>query len=244
MSRNARSTASTRAAARCTSTPTSASTAARASRSARSRRSTTRTTCRSKWAVHIADNARFFTDILPGLDLPLGSPGGAAKLGALPADTPLVAGLRRTRWKARTMRERRQQVLDTIQRAAEPVGVSEIADRLGVHPNTVRFHLEALVDDGIIERVPDTPSGPGRPRVGYRARPGLARGGARRYRELAEILLGHLSATSDDPAAAATAVGRTWGAHLVPRPAPSPRRHPRRRGQAADRDARRPGLRT
>jgi NAD-dependent dihydropyrimidine dehydrogenase PreA subunit len=47
-----------------------------------------------KWAVHTADNARFFTDILPGLDLPLGSPGGAAKLGALPADTPLVAGLR------------------------------------------------------------------------------------------------------------------------------------------------------
>ena len=73
---------------------------------------------------------------------------------------------------------------------------------------------------GIIERVPDPPSGPGRPRVGYRARPGLARGGARRYRELAELLLGHLSATSDDPATTATAVGRTWGAHLVPRPAP------------------------
>ena len=38
---------------------------------------------------------------------------------------------------------------------------------------------------------------------------------------LAEILLGHLAATSDDPAAAATAAGRTWGAHLVPRPEPS-----------------------
>ena len=119
------------------------------------------------------------------------------------------------------MGERRRQVLDAIQRAAEPVGVSEIANRIGVHPNTVRFHLEALVDDGIVERVPDTPSGPGRPRAGYRARPGLARGGARRYRVLAEILLSHLSATSDDPAAAATAAGRTWGAHLVPRPAPS-----------------------
>ena len=38
---------------------------------------------------------------------------------------------------------------------------------------------------------------------------------------LAEILLSHLSATSDDPATAATAAGRAWGAHLVPRPAPS-----------------------
>src|SRR5689334_16824610 len=118
------------------------------------------------------------------------------------------------------MNERRRQVLDAIQRAAEPVGVSEIADLIGVHPNTVRFHLEALVGDGIVERVPDAPSGPGRPRAGYRPRPGLARGGARRYRVLAEILLSHLSATSDDPAAAATAAGLAWGAHLVPRPDP------------------------
>ena len=64
------------------------------------------------------------------------------------------------------MSERRQQVLDAIQRAAEPVSVSELADRVGVHPNTVRFHLEALVGDGMVERVPDTPSGPGRPVAG------------------------------------------------------------------------------
>lgn len=130
------------------------------------------------------------------------------------------------------MNERRRQVLDTIHRAAAPVGVSEIADHLGVHPNTARFHLEALVDDGVVERVPDTPSGPGRPRVGYRARPGLARGDARRYRVLAEILLSHLSATNDDPSAAATAAGRTWGAYLVPRPAPF---QEITRGEAVDR---------
>ncbi len=45
------------------------------------------------WVPHIEDNARFFTEVLPGLDAPLGSPGGAAKLGAIRADTPLVAGL-------------------------------------------------------------------------------------------------------------------------------------------------------
>ena len=118
------------------------------------------------------------------------------------------------------MNERRRQVLDVVNQATAPVGVSEIADHIGVHPNTARFHLEALVSDGIVERVSDIPSGPGRPRVGYRPRPGLARGGARRYRMLAEILLGQLSATNDDPPAAATAAGRTWGAHLVPRPAP------------------------
>ena len=39
-----------------------------------------------------ADNARFFAEPLPGHDQPLGSPGGAAKLGAVGADTELVAG--------------------------------------------------------------------------------------------------------------------------------------------------------
>lgn len=118
----------------------------------------------------------------------------------------------------RPPQERRSQVLDAVQRADAPVGVSEVARELGVHPNTARFHLEALVRDGIVERVPGASSGPGRPPVGYRARPGLARGSSRRYRVLAEILLGQLSTTAE-PAAAATAAGRVWGAHVVPRPA-------------------------
>jgi NAD-dependent dihydropyrimidine dehydrogenase PreA subunit len=39
------------------------------------------------------DNAAFFFDTLPGRDEPLGSPGGAAKIGPLDVDTPLVASL-------------------------------------------------------------------------------------------------------------------------------------------------------
>ena len=45
-----------------------------------------------KWSVFRADNAAFFTDVLPGRGAPLGSPGGAAKTGAVGADTRLVAG--------------------------------------------------------------------------------------------------------------------------------------------------------
>jgi NAD-dependent dihydropyrimidine dehydrogenase PreA subunit len=37
------------------------------------------------------DNARFFDEPLPGRDQPLGSPGGAGKLGPTGADTELVA---------------------------------------------------------------------------------------------------------------------------------------------------------
>jgi len=42
---------------------------------------------------YLADNAAFFALPLPGLDAPLGSPGGAAKMGVVESDTPLVAGL-------------------------------------------------------------------------------------------------------------------------------------------------------
>lgn len=42
---------------------------------------------------HLADNAAFFNHLLAGRDSPLGSPGGAAKLGRLGVDTPLVAAM-------------------------------------------------------------------------------------------------------------------------------------------------------
>ena len=39
------------------------------------------------------ENVKFFTDTLPGQARPLGSPGGAAKLGPVDVDTPMVAAL-------------------------------------------------------------------------------------------------------------------------------------------------------
>src|SRR5262245_21240233 len=41
---------------------------------------------------HIKDNAKFFADVLPGRDEPVGCPGGAHKIGAIGVDTSLVAG--------------------------------------------------------------------------------------------------------------------------------------------------------
>ena len=38
----------------------------------------------------VADNARFFLEILPGRSEPIGSPGGAAKVGRVGVDTRLV----------------------------------------------------------------------------------------------------------------------------------------------------------
>ena len=113
---------------------------------------------------------------------------------------------------------RRQQILEAIYRSPAPLDASEIAGQAGIHPNTARFHLGALMADGVIERMVEEPSGPGRPRVVYRARPGMARGGERRYRVLAEILLGCLSGTASGRAAADA--GRSWGEQVIGRPAP------------------------
>jgi NAD-dependent dihydropyrimidine dehydrogenase PreA subunit len=42
---------------------------------------------------HLADNAEFFAEVLPGRDAPLGSPEGAAALGPVGVDTPLVTAI-------------------------------------------------------------------------------------------------------------------------------------------------------
>jgi NAD-dependent dihydropyrimidine dehydrogenase PreA subunit len=43
--------------------------------------------------MYTAENAQFFTDTLPGQPQPLGSPGGARRLGPLPSDTAAVTAL-------------------------------------------------------------------------------------------------------------------------------------------------------
>ena len=44
-----------------------------------------------EFADFVADNRRFFIEILPGRDTPLGAPGGATKTGIIGVDTPMVA---------------------------------------------------------------------------------------------------------------------------------------------------------
>jgi NAD-dependent dihydropyrimidine dehydrogenase PreA subunit len=41
-------------------------------------------------AIFIADSITFFADTLPGRDTPIGDPGGAATVGELGVDTPMV----------------------------------------------------------------------------------------------------------------------------------------------------------
>lgn len=127
---------------------------------------------------------------------------------------------------------RRREVLSLLQNATEPLTIAEIARRVGVHANTARFHLEALVERGRVERVepaaaPDDPGtaqtgtpGPGRPALLFRALPGMDPEGPRNYQLLAGVLAGSIAGL---PEATARAVdsGRAWGRQLARAQAPT-----------------------
>jgi predicted ArsR family transcriptional regulator len=115
---------------------------------------------------------------------------------------------------------RHAQVLGALRSSGTPLGVADVARRLGIHVNTARFHLDALVAGGTVSRTMEPPSGPGRPRAVYSLRPGMDRGGVRSYRLLAQILVSHLSAAGSAAAETATQAGRAWGGFLAGGPPP------------------------
>ena len=93
------------------------------------------------------------------------------------------------------------------------MSIVAIAEELGVHPNTVRFHLDSLVADSQVEQVEHGRKGPGRPPLMFQAIRQMDRGGTRHYRLLAEILTAALVADKN-PRAKAMAAGRVWGRNL------------------------------
>lgn len=108
---------------------------------------------------------------------------------------------------------RRRAVMRLLRASSDPMSIAGIADVLGVHPNTVRFHLDSLVADGQVERVELDRKGPGRPPLMFSAVRQMDRGGTRHYRLLAEILAVAFAA-EPDPAPKALAAGRAWGQKL------------------------------
>jgi predicted ArsR family transcriptional regulator len=106
-------------------------------------------------------------------------------------------------------------VLEDV-RVHGPARINDIAERLGLHPNTVREHLDALVADGLAETTTGPARGRGRPAKLFRATPAADPSPANReYAGLATALAGHLARTSRDPEADARAAGRNWGHELA-----------------------------
>jgi predicted ArsR family transcriptional regulator len=110
---------------------------------------------------------------------------------------------------------RRLELLRVLKAATAPLSIVQIADQLGVHPNTVRFHLDTLIENRQIEPVPPDRRRPGRPPLLFRAVRGMDPTGPRHYRLLAEVLT-HSLANGPDPGARAIEAGRAWGRRLAP----------------------------
>lgn len=116
--------------------------------------------------------------------------------------------------------ESRSRVLAVLQAAQSPLGVDAVAERVRLHPNTTRFHLDGLVEAGLATRASEDRERPGRPRNLYSAAPGSARAGRRSFRLLAEILTSYLASQAGRGRHAAVRAGTAWGRYLAERPAP------------------------
>jgi predicted ArsR family transcriptional regulator len=111
-------------------------------------------------------------------------------------------------------------ILELLAAQPEPVTTAVLAELAGQHPNTVREHLDALVEGGLATRARATSVGRGRPSWLYSATP--ARTAAPEYAALATALAAQIARTSDRPHEEALAAGATWGRQLAAGTATAP----------------------
>jgi predicted ArsR family transcriptional regulator len=100
-----------------------------------------------------------------------------------------------------------------LARSARPLATAEIADTLGLHPNTVRPHLERMRDIGLLELEADARGSVGRPQHRYSLSPEAPALGFERpaFPVLARMLL-RLAAAAEVPPEDAVEAGREHGA--------------------------------
>ena len=116
--------------------------------------------------------------------------------------------------------ESKSRVLEVLQDSGTQLNVNDVAARLGLHPNTVRFHLDALAASGLVHSEAEKRDLPGRPRTLYSANANSASAGKRNYRLLAEILASSMAAQTSHPYEAAINAGQEWGRYLGQGPPP------------------------
>jgi predicted ArsR family transcriptional regulator len=107
----------------------------------------------------------------------------------------------------------RQMILDALKSARDGLDTNQLAERLGLHPNTIRWHLGVLNDAGLVQAAPEPRGGRGRPSIVHRLTgEGIARG-RDEYRLLATMLTDVVAGDRDGEARAYEA-GVRWGRHL------------------------------
>jgi predicted ArsR family transcriptional regulator len=116
----------------------------------------------------------------------------------------------------------RARILDALRASSAPLDASQLAESVGLHPNTVRSHLRLLAGAGLVAVHPEERHRRGRPRLVYEASAedtaGYELSG---YRLLAEILASELASSGEDSVERAAHAGHVWGRFLVTRRPPN-----------------------
>ncbi len=119
---------------------------------------------------------------------------------------------------------RRAAIVEELEQAGEALDATELARRVGRHPNTVRWHLDTLLDAGLIRSHTAPRSTPGRPRVVYELTPGFGQDDA--HHRLLAAALADAVARSENPGAEAERAGRALGRQLAESDSPAGREDP------------------
>ncbi len=111
----------------------------------------------------------------------------------------------------------RVRILEHLRASVEPQDAAQLADRVGLHANTVRSHLKVLVDCNLVGSQVEERHRPGRPRLVFAALDESESESVDGYRLLAEILASYLAGAGHDSTDQAEAAGQAWGRYLVDR---------------------------
>ncbi len=105
-------------------------------------------------------------------------------------------------------------LLDVLRGQHAPVTLAALCQLTDKHPNTVRGHLDTLVDLGLVRRHTQPPHGRGRPSLLFEATARSGRATAE-YAGLAATLAATIHRTSPTPVDDAVDAGRHWGHDLA-----------------------------
>jgi predicted ArsR family transcriptional regulator len=117
--------------------------------------------------------------------------------------------------------ESRQALLGVLRRRRGPIDATEAGEAVDLHRNTARVHLRQLESNGLVKRVLERRTTPGRPRVLYQIVKSPSSDEQRpssnaEYRDLARLLADQLAEDTDK----ALRAGQRWATALEVEPLP------------------------
>lgn len=113
------------------------------------------------------------------------------------------------------------QVLQLLQSSTQPLTVVEIAESMHLHKNSVRFHLDSLIEMGFATRSKEHSGAQGRPRLTYEAAEDSPTLKDESLLDLFQVILRNFVMPLPDSEARAHEAGVRWGASIASQEEPA-----------------------